>query len=371
VSDSDDVVDLLAKARSKLGLTANLLAVERTASSSARYTLITSRGSVDLGTKRWMTHQAEFNASICDAIGQMPKTCSRQDWKEVCELLRAVSLPIDLGTDATDDGLGREWLRDYLSDSPKADLDKGSLYSKQPVWHDGELLIHIVDVRTFVEHHYGDKVNHGRMASILRAAGCRPRSIDVVIAGERLQQARWIVSDDLTPLRVNEARAQSPSAREVVRVVRDDTSPQVNDVSLPDNPDHYRPGRWSGSSGLGSPYLANPLHTINESTLSKPCLDCGVISPKTRCPECTVVYDARVNHRRGSSTDRGYDAAWQRLSRRARRMQPYCTDCGDTTIQNLTGDHLRWPAMSLADVDVVCLVCNIKRGARRKMPTPG
>jgi hypothetical protein len=31
----------------------------------------------------------------------------------------------------------------------------------------------------------------------------------------------------------------------------------------------------------------------------------------------------------------------------------------------LTGDHLRWPAENLADVEVVCRSCNSKRGPRR------
>jgi hypothetical protein len=39
-------------------------------------------------------------------------------------------------------------------------------------------------------------------------------------------------------------------------------------------------------------------------------------------------------------------------------------DCGTT--EDLTGDHLRWPARTLADVEVVCRSCNSRRGALRK-----
>jgi len=31
-----------------------------------------------------------------------------------------------------------------------------------------------------------------------------------------------------------------------------------------------------------------------------------------------------------SARELGYDAQWDRLSKRARRMQPFCIDCGST-----------------------------------------
>jgi len=45
-------------------------------------------------------------------------------------------------------------------------------------------------------------------------------------------------------------------------------------------------------------------------------------------------------------------------------VQPFCTDCGHwgSNANPLTTDHLRWPARTLADVDVVCRSCNSKRG---------
>ena len=60
-------------------------------------------------------------------------------------------------------------------------------------------------------------------------------------------------------------------------------------------------------------------------TLS-PCLDCGEPTTGPRCPEHTV--DPKA-----SATDRGYDGAWTKLSRRARRLQPFCTDCGTRRTQ--------------------------------------
>lgn len=96
-----------------------------------------------------------------------------------------------------------------------------------------------------------------------------------------------------------------------------------------------------------------------------PCIDCGEPSPTTRCPEHTKP------DLRGSAAQRGYDRSWQALSRRARRMQPFCTDCG--TRDDLTVDHTpeawarreRGLTIRLQDVAVVCRSCNSKRGRAR------
>ena len=98
----------------------------------------------------------------------------------------------------------------------------------------------------------------------------------------------------------------------------------------------------------------------------RPCLDCGEPSPGPRCSTHT-----------DSATDRGYDWQWTKLSRKARRLQPFCTDCGST--EDLQADHSpeAWAAhaagkrITLSMVEVVCADCNRDRGAARGMaPRP-
>lgn len=100
----------------------------------------------------------------------------------------------------------------------------------------------------------------------------------------------------------------------------------------------------------------------------RPCIVCGELSEGSRCEECSP----RPAALRGSSPDqRGYDAAWRRLSRRARQLQPFCLDCGSE--DDLTADHLpsAWERkaaglpLRLVDVEVVCNGCNAARGSSR------
>lgn len=96
----------------------------------------------------------------------------------------------------------------------------------------------------------------------------------------------------------------------------------------------------------------------------RPCLDCGEPSSGPRCPEHTV--DTKP-----AAAERGYDHRWNQLSKRARRLQPFCLDCGST--EDLQTDHSpeAWAAkaagkpITLAMVSVRCGPCNRAAGAAR------
>lgn len=115
------------------------------------------------------------------------------------------------------------------------------------------------------------------------------------------------------------------------------------------------------------------------TTLHSVCAECGAVyerdEEKARCPECHPAPDRTVakvlRERSRNRREAGYDAQWDRLSARARRLQPFCSDCGTT--EQLTGDHSpeAWRRRALGkpvrlrDIDVVCRACNSARGPAR------
>lgn len=102
--------------------------------------------------------------------------------------------------------------------------------------------------------------------------------------------------------------------------------------------------------------------------MMQPCLSCGELSDARRCEDCAPSTTAL---RATSSRERGYDAAWDRVSVEARRLQPWCLDCGRE--DRLTADHLpsAWArkaaglAIRVEDVEVLCSDCNAARGSSR------
>lgn len=105
--------------------------------------------------------------------------------------------------------------------------------------------------------------------------------------------------------------------------------------------------------------------------MMKPCIVCGEPSTSTRCPDHDR--DQRVQPR-GSARARGYDTAWDKVSKRARRLQPFCEDAHLSACSGpLTTDHKpsAWQRKAdgkpirLADVAVVCDGHNRLRGSSR------
>lgn len=91
----------------------------------------------------------------------------------------------------------------------------------------------------------------------------------------------------------------------------------------------------------------------------KPCLSCGTPTTGSRCPDCRPA-DVRDHI---ASVNNGQ---WQRLSKSARRMQPWCLDC--RTTENLCADHIipvsvaPELAYSIDNLTVRCSRCNGRRG---------
>lgn len=98
-----------------------------------------------------------------------------------------------------------------------------------------------------------------------------------------------------------------------------------------------------------------------------PCLECGQLATGPRCEQHRLKYSRPKPAHRNA----GYDSAWRRLSAKARRLQPWCSDCHATT--DLQADHTpaawarhdRGLPVRLQDIDVVCGPCNRARGAAR------
>lgn len=110
--------------------------------------------------------------------------------------------------------------------------------------------------------------------------------------------------------------------------------------------------------------------------LKSVCPTCGTAYEPTdstaECKDCRPRDDGtKDRYVRGNRHKRGYGYRWEQLSKRARRLQPFCTDCGST--HDLTADHTveAWKRhdaglpVRLKDIEVVCRSCNTDRGAAR------
>jgi hypothetical protein len=88
----------------------------------------------------------------------------------------------------------------------------------------------------------------------------------------------------------------------------------------------------------------------------RPCLDCGRLSPQSRCPR----------HRR-TTTQRGLGYTHQRQAAAQIAAVPWCEDCGHTGSPDnpLTGEHGTARVHGGTQVDrTLCRRCNSARGSK-------
>jgi 5-methylcytosine-specific restriction protein A len=102
--------------------------------------------------------------------------------------------------------------------------------------------------------------------------------------------------------------------------------------------------------------------------VARPCLDCQRPTRNgSRCPEHAAEREQRRDRRRGTAAQRGYGAAWQRVSRQILERDGYvCQLCGRPGAT--TADHVISKANGGSD-DPSNLVaahrlCNSRKGSR-------
>ncbi|MBK9178915.1 MAG: HNH endonuclease [Acidimicrobiales bacterium] len=103
--------------------------------------------------------------------------------------------------------------------------------------------------------------------------------------------------------------------------------------------------------------------------MKRPCLDCGTLTPASRCPDCQRTVEAQRRARR-RSTGQGYGRPYTRLRLAVLDRDGYrCHWCGGPAA---TVDHLlpvsKGGADSADNLVAACTRCNYRRGARPGPP---
>jgi 5-methylcytosine-specific restriction endonuclease McrA len=99
--------------------------------------------------------------------------------------------------------------------------------------------------------------------------------------------------------------------------------------------------------------------------LPRPCAGCGRVVRASRCLECQRIKDRQ----RPTRSQRGYDYQWNKLSRRLREQQPFCSIPGCNN-KDLTVDHIiplseaPWLKLEITNLRVLCRSHNSQKGNR-------
>lgn len=110
---------------------------------------------------------------------------------------------------------------------------------------------------------------------------------------------------------------------------------------------------------------------------ARSCIECGElvdVDHGARCSTCRPAVDRSYIRKPKPRGRRQYSrsSGWRALSERARRLQPWCSDCGspvDLTLEHTAETHERQEAGLPVGLDqtggVLCRSCNASKGDPR------
>jgi hypothetical protein len=99
----------------------------------------------------------------------------------------------------------------------------------------------------------------------------------------------------------------------------------------------------------------------------KPCLDCGTLSPATRCDSCAAVHARRVEANRDPAKRAFYKGSHKTRSKAVREGASRCWVCGGGPVVGdpWQADHID-PTDPLSPLLAAHRSCNIKRALARR-----
>lgn len=101
------------------------------------------------------------------------------------------------------------------------------------------------------------------------------------------------------------------------------------------------------------------------------CLDCGVPTPKSRCPHCAEIREINSPRVRATPTQRGYNYGWQKIRETILARDGFtCMMCGKKLVgSDATVDHILpldlGGESKPSNLQAACRSCNSRKKNKR------
>lgn len=180
-----------------------LTAFEAESGDGAGFTFVGNRGR-SRATARAIHEYRNARGNIIEATGVCPAELKAADWRGLLRELLQIATPIDLGPEATDAGLARAWLSEYLTDRRLVDnvddaMDEVTRTGQPYRDHDGTVVIFGPALQQWLWTSKGYRITPRELGRTLAAAGCTNAVIHVTVYGKRTTRSTWRLPADLDP----------------------------------------------------------------------------------------------------------------------------------------------------------------------------
>lgn len=136
-----------------------------------QFQITTERGVIILSGMEKLLSQGHIRNAIADTDDVLIPPFKRDDWDAVAQSFLDAAEPIEVGTESTDTGSVREWLRIYLDENPPSEFSQQAVSNQMPFVRGDGTFFFLTHFRNWLLIRHSERIESKRLGPILRRVG--------------------------------------------------------------------------------------------------------------------------------------------------------------------------------------------------------
>ena len=158
------------------------------------YLLVTDRGSINLGTVKYLIGQGHFRQKVAAAAGACIRNFKSNTWDSIRQTLLDACTIVDIGDNTTERQFA-SYLLEYIKDNPPADtLDDDIAENNLPYKTKDILYIFALGFKNYTYRIYRERYTVQQVGKLLRQAGATYEKINIKLDNKWTTEGVWNVS---------------------------------------------------------------------------------------------------------------------------------------------------------------------------------
>lgn len=155
------------------------------------YSMVTPTQEIHIGAISSILTQQKLREAVAQATGHIIDRFSRQSWDRISQAILDACEDQDTGMEATEAGLVYVWLTEYLLARPPVTDAEEAVLSGHPITDEHGVHIFGASLRHWLWVARGERVSSRELGRMLRAYGCAPSRLNIMVEGSRSTRSAW------------------------------------------------------------------------------------------------------------------------------------------------------------------------------------
>jgi hypothetical protein len=157
-----------------------------------------SRG-IMLGESSTLNSQQRMRERIFQVTHRALPVFKPAEWHRIINVMGRCITTVDVGEDATEEGMAKSWIADYLANHPILEDRVTALQQQQPFTDEGALYVMGSDLRRWLRASAAEKLSTREMGTSLRMFGAVPATFPCDIGDLRTTRQVWRLPPEKFP----------------------------------------------------------------------------------------------------------------------------------------------------------------------------